>query len=157
MGRSKLRRKAARAGNGRPRAADPAVVLNEFMECVYAGGGVYPIGSIDIQVSSSAAPAAGPVFTETVRLFHVFGHLDMGEHSVADHPLADTLLLVDIAGRPQLAVPGMALVASLTQLPDPLRAKAQATLEGAETILARHRVQDTTCPICHVSPSRSVH
>jgi len=157
MGQSKLRRKAARAGNGRPRAVNPAAVLNDFMECVYAGGGVYPIGSIDIQVSSSAAPGVGPLYSATVRLFHVFGHLDMGEHSAVDHPLTDTLLLIDIAGRPQLAVPAMALVASLAQLPEQQRARAQATVEGAETILAQHQEQDTACPICRVSPSRSVH
>jgi len=157
MGQSKLRRKATRRGprsadpKGR-RGVDPAAVLNDFLEYAYAGGGVYPIGSIDIRAEFPDAPPSGPVYCGTVRLFHIFGHID-----AIDHPLADTLLLVDFDGYPQLAVPGMALVAGMQQAPEKFGAEGQATLEGAETILARHREQDTACPICHVSPSRSVH
>ena len=153
MGQSKLRRKAARGGRKsggfgvREEAMfpPPAEVLNQFMDFAHVGGGVYPIGGTDLVPLSPAPaspPSGRPVCYGTLRLFHIFGQID----AVA-HPLANLLLLIDIDGRPIFALPGMAWVAIMTDVPDRFGEAGPAVLAAADRLLEFHSA-DTACPIC---------
>ena len=96
-------------------------------------------------------PSGRPVCYGTLRLFHIFGQID----AVA-HPLANMLLLIDIDGRPIFALPGMAWVAIMTDVPDRFGEAGPAVLAAADRLLESHSA-DTACPICRGPQSGKGH